>query len=83
MRKIALLTVASLFALAALPSFASQADRASGKAHTEEAEKAPYSGQIVIRGEVKNADAKAGSTSPAPYSGQIVHRGEVTPDFLG
>lgn len=53
MRKFALITLASLFAVAALPANASLADRKSDQTDMEEAKPAPYSGQIVIRGEIQ------------------------------
>ncbi|MDS1309046.1 hypothetical protein [Marinobacter xiaoshiensis] len=52
MRKTALLTIASLVAITALPVQASLADRKSDEARVEPAEPAPYSGQTVIRGEI-------------------------------
>lgn len=77
MRKIALFTLASLFTVAALPAHATLADRKSDEPRSEQAQPAPYSGQIVIRGEIQDRDAKNDSAEPAPYSGQIVIRGEV------
>jgi hypothetical protein len=77
MRKIALFTLASLFTLAALPANATLADRKSDKAHSEHAQPAPYSGQIVIRGEIQDREAETDTPETAPYSGQVVIRGEV------
>jgi hypothetical protein len=77
MRKIALFTLASLFTLAALPANATLADRKSDEARSEHAQPAPYSGQIVIRGEIQDRDAETDTAKPAPYSGQVVIRGEV------
>lgn len=77
MRKIALFTLASLFTVAALPAHATLADRKSDEPRSEQAQPAPYSGQIVIRGEIQDRDAKNDTAEPAPYSGQIVIRGEV------
>jgi len=77
MRKIALFTLASLFTLAALPANATLADRKSDEARSEHAQSAPYSGQIVIRGEIQDRDAETDTAKPAPYSGQVVIRGEV------
>lgn len=54
MRKFALITLVSLFAISALPANASLADRKSDEASKEPARPAPFSGQIVIRGEVKS-----------------------------
>lgn len=53
MRKIALFTLVSLFAAATLPAQASLADRKSDQAVETPAKPAPYSGQVVIRGEVQ------------------------------
>ncbi|MGK0525916.1 MAG: hypothetical protein ACI92N_003578 [Pseudomonadales bacterium] len=53
MRKFVLIALASLFAIAALPANASLADRKSDEPNSEHAQPAPYSGQIVIRGEVR------------------------------
>lgn len=77
MRKFALVTIVSLFAVSALPANASLADRKSDEPRSEQAQPAPYSGQIVIRGEIQDRDAKSNTAQPAPYSGQIVIRGEV------
>ncbi len=77
MRKFALVTIASLFAVSALPANASLADRKSDEPRSEQAQPAPYSGQIVIRGEIRDRDAESNAAQPAPYSGQIVIRGEV------
>lgn len=83
MRKITLFTLASLFTVAALPANASLADRKSDEPRTEQAQPAPYSGQIVIRGEIQNLDAKHENAESAPYSGQIVIRGEVRSEGHG
>ncbi len=77
MRKFALFTLASLFTVAALPAYATLADRKADEPLSEHAQPAPYSGQIVIRGEIQDRDAKSETAVPAPYSGQIVTRGEV------
>lgn len=77
MRKFALITLASLVTIAALPAHATLADRKSDEPRPEHAQPAPYSGQIVIRGEIQNRDANHENAEPAPYSGQIVIRGEV------
>lgn len=77
MRRIALFTLASLVTVAALPAHATLADRKSDEPRSEQAQPAPYSGQMVIRGEIQDRDAKNDSAEPAPYSGQIVIRGEV------
>ena len=77
MRKIALFTLASLFTLAALPANATLADRKSDEPHSAQAQPAPYSGQVVIRGEIQDRDAETDTAEPAPYSGQVVIRGEV------
>lgn len=53
MRKTALLTIASLVAITALPVQASLADRKSDEARVAPAKSAPYSGQTVIRGEIR------------------------------
>lgn len=74
MRKIALFTVASLVVIAALPANATLADRKSDEHNTELAEPAPYSGQTVIRGEVRSEVEPA---QPALNSGQAVIRGQV------
>lgn len=83
MRKFVLVTFASLFAIAALPANASLADRKSDEPRLEQAQPAPYSGQIVIRGEIQDRDAQRDAAEPAPYSGQIVIRGEVRSDNHG
>ncbi|QTN40814.1 hypothetical protein [Marinobacter salsuginis] len=83
MRKLALVTLTSLIAMAALPAHATLADRKSDEIRHEQAQPAPYSGQIVIRGEIQNRDAKHENAEPAPYSGQIVIRGEVQPESHG
>ena len=54
MRKAALITLASLMAATALPAHATLADRKSDQPSNENAEPAPYSGQVVIRGEVRS-----------------------------
>lgn len=54
MRKFALITLASLFTIAALPAHATLADRKSDEPRSEQAQPAPYSGQVVIRGEVRS-----------------------------
>lgn len=83
MRKIALFTLASLFTVAALPAHATLADSKSGEPRSEQAQPAPYSGQIVIRGEIQDRDVKNDTAEPAPYSGQIVIRGEVHSESHG
>ncbi|KAA1173296.1 hypothetical protein FWJ25_12500 [Marinobacter salinexigens] len=83
MRKFVLITLASLFAASALPANATLADRKSDEPRSEQAQPAPYSGQIVIRGEIQGRDAKHRKAEPAPYGGQIVIRGEVRPDRRG
>ena len=66
-----------------LPANATLADRKSDEGRSEHAQPAPYSGQIVIRGEIQDRDAKNHSAKPAPYSGQIVIRGQVQPESHG
>ena len=83
MRKFVLITLASVFAAAALPANATLADRKSDEARSEQAQPAPYSGQIVIRGEIQDRDAENHTAKPAPYSGQIVIRGQVQPESHG
>ncbi|TYC62476.1 hypothetical protein FMN52_01565 [Marinobacter sp. BW6] len=83
MRKFALVTLASLITAAALPAHATLADRKSDQPRSEQAQPAPYSGQIVIRGEIQDRDAKSDTANPAPYSGQIVIRGQVQPESHG
>lgn len=83
MRKLTLITLASLFTLAALPAHATLADRKSDEPRSEQAQPAPYSGQIVIRGEIQDRDSKHENAEPAPYSGQIVIRGQVQPESHG
>lgn len=83
MRKFALVTLASLITLAALPAHATLADRKSDEPRSEQAQPAPYSGQIVIRGEIQDRDADNHAAKPAPYSGQIVIRGQVQPESNG
>ncbi|MFP3978478.1 hypothetical protein [Marinobacter sp. KMM 10035] len=53
MRKIALITIATLTAIAALPAHASLADRKSDEATEATAQPAPYNGQVVIRGQIQ------------------------------
>lgn len=77
MRKLTLITLASLITVTALPAHATLADRKSDEPRTEQAQPAPYSGQIVIRGEIQGRDTQQQSAEPAPYSGQVVIRGEV------
>lgn len=55
MRKIALITIASLVAVAALPANASLADRKSDEVTEAPAHPAPYTGQVVIRGQIQLA----------------------------
>ncbi len=83
MRKFALVTLASLITVAALPAHATLADRKSDEPRSEQAQPAPYSGQIVIRGEIQDRDADNHGAKPAPYSGQIVIRGQVQPESHG
>lgn len=83
MRKFVLVTLASLITVAALPAHATLADRKSDEPRSEQAQPAPYSGQIVIRGEIQDRDAMNGAAEPAPYSGQIVIRGQVQPESHG
>ncbi|MCD1647315.1 hypothetical protein [Marinobacter adhaerens] len=83
MRKFALVTLASLITVAALPAHATLADRKSDEPRSEQAQPAPYSGQIVIRGEIQDRDAMNDTAEPAPYSGQIVIRGQVQPESHG
>ena len=83
MRKFALVTLASLITVAALPAHATLADRKSDEPRSEQAQPAPYSGQIVIRGEIQDRDAENHTAKPAPYSGQIVIRGQVQPESHG
>lgn len=83
MRKFALVTLASLVTVAALPAHATLADRKSDEPRSEQAQPAPYSGQIVIRGEIQDRDADNHAAKPAPYSGQIVIRGQVQPESHG
>lgn len=83
MRKFVLIALASLFAAAALPANATLADRKSDEPSFEHVQPAPYSGQVVIRGEVQDRDAKSETAKPAPYSGQIVIRGEVRSENHG
>lgn len=83
MRKITLFTLASLFIVAALPAHATLADRKSDGPRSEQAQPAPYSGQVVIRGEIRGRDAKNDTAEPAPYSGQVVIRGEVHSESQG
>lgn len=83
MRKLALVTLASLITVAALPAHATLADRKSDEPRSEQAQPAPYSGQIVIRGEIQDRDAMKDTAEPAPYSGQIVIRGQVQRESHG
>jgi hypothetical protein len=83
MRKFALVTLASLITVAALPAHATLADRKSDEPRSEQAQPAPYSGQIMIRGEIQDRDALNDTAEPAPYSGQIVIRGQVQPESHG
>jgi len=83
MRKFVLITLTSLFAAAALPANATLADRKSDEPRSEQAQPAPYNGQIVIRGEIQDRDAKNDTVNPAPHSGQIVIRGQVQPESRG
>lgn len=83
MRNIALFTLATLFTVATLPANATLADRKSDEPRSEQAQPAPYSGQIVIRGEIQDRDAKNDTAEPAPYSGQVVIRGEVRSESRG
>lgn len=83
MRKLALVTLASLITVAALPAHATLADRKSDEPRSEQAQPAPYSGQIVIRGEIQDRDAIKDTAEPAPYSGQIVIRGQVQRESHG
>jgi len=83
MRKAALITLASLMAATALPAHATLADRKSDQPSTEEAHPAPYSGQVVIRGEIQDRNANHENAEPAPYSGQVVIRGEVRSESHG
>lgn len=83
MRKFVLATFASLFAFAAIPAHATLADRKSDETNFDEAQAAPYSGQIVIRGEIRSENVDKDAAEPAPYSGQIVIRGEVKSESHG
>ena len=83
MRKFVSIPLASLFAAAALPANATLADRKSDEPRSEPAQPAPYSGQTVIRGEIKDRVAKSGFSELSPYSGQIVIRGEVRSESHG
>lgn len=83
MRNFVLVTFASLIAFAAIPAHATQADRNSDETHFDDAQAAPYSGQIVIRGEVRDEEANKDAAEPAPYSGQVVIRGEVKSESHG
>lgn len=83
MRKTVLVALTSLLAAAALPAHATLADRKSDETRFENAQPAPYSGQLVIRGEIQDRDAADHSAEPAPYSGHIVIRGEVQPESHG
>ena len=60
MRKITAFALVALLATAALPASASLADRKSDEQKTEQpAAPAPYSGHVVIRGEVVAVDHTA------------------------
>lgn len=83
MRKFVLITLAAIFAGAALPVNATLADRKSDESHFEQAQPAPYSGQIVIRGEIQDRVAKMVFAKPSPYSRQMVVRGEVHSENRG
>ncbi|PCM45888.1 hypothetical protein [Marinobacter sp. ANT_B65] len=83
MRNIALITIASLAAVVALPAQASLADRKSDVVIEAPAHPAPYSGQVVIRGEIQSDEGTYKSAQPAPYSGQVVIRGQVQPASHG
>ena len=83
MRKFVSITLASLFAAAALPANATLADRKSDEPRSKPAQPAPYSGQTVIRGEIQDRVAKIGFSELSPYSGQIVIRGEVRSESHG
>ena len=83
MRKFVLATFTSLIAFAAVPAHATLADRKSDETHFDEAQAAPYSGQVVIRGEVRSEKADKDAAEPAPYSGQVVIRGEVKSESHG
>lgn len=77
MRNITLFALASLVTVAAMPAQASLADRKSDEPRSEQAQPAPYSGQMVIRGEIQDREIKDQPAQPAPYSGQVVRRGLV------
>jgi len=66
MRTTVLVALTSLLAAAALPAHATLADRKSDETHFENAQPAPYSGQLVIRGEIQDRDAAGRSAEPAP-----------------
>lgn len=83
MRKFALVAFASLFTVAALPANASLADRKSDQTNLEQSQPSLYSGQTVIRGEIREGFTEHKNATPAPYSGQIVIRGEVQTEGLG
>lgn len=83
MRKTVLVALTSLLAAAALPAHATLADRKSDETRFENAQPAPYSGQLVIRGEIQDRDTADHSAEPAPYSGHIVIRGEVQSESHG
>ncbi|MDO6442308.1 MULTISPECIES: hypothetical protein [unclassified Marinobacter] len=83
MRKFVLIALASVFAAAALPANATLADRKSDERNFEHVQPAPYSGQVVIRGEIQGRDSKRDAAEPAPYSGQVVIRGELRSEIHG
>lgn len=83
MRKLALVTLTSLIAAAAVPAHATLADRKSDEPNAETSVPAPYSGQVVIRGEVRSENVDKEAAEPAPYSGQVVIRGEVKSESHG
>lgn len=83
MRKFSLATLASLIVVAALPAHATLADRKSDEPGNHPVLPAPYSGQVVIRGEVRTEQVDKEAALPAPFSGHIVIRGEVKPASRG
>lgn len=83
MRKVALFTLASLFTIAALPAYATLADRKSDEPGSGLAQPSPYSGQIVVRGEIQDRETMEHAALPAPYSGQVVKRGLIQPENQG
>lgn len=52
MRKVAATALVALLAASALPANASLADRKSDQQKTEQPVPAPYSGQVVVRGDI-------------------------------